>query len=150
MSPVPLSSPKLRRLVKNALIGATGDAAPKPAQLAAAFDLLCDRLRARLRPLFGSNSIGALFTRALHVATPEFPWLADLLSTDGEACSLKGLERISDKVNGDALAEGLAAVLAHEIGLLSEFIGEDLVMPLVQAAWETTTLGAAWIEGNHE
>jgi hypothetical protein len=31
--------------------------------------------------------------------------------------------------------EGLAAVLAHKIGLLNTFVGEDLVLPLVQQAW---------------
>ena len=35
----------------------------------------------------------------------------------------------------DTLEEGLAAVLAHNIGLLSAFVGEDLVLPLVQQAW---------------
>jgi hypothetical protein len=35
----------------------------------------------------------------------------------------------------DRLEEGLAAVLAHNIGLLVAFVGEDLVLPLVQQAW---------------
>jgi hypothetical protein len=35
----------------------------------------------------------------------------------------------------DRFAEGLATVLAHNIGLLSTFVGEDLVLPLVQEAW---------------
>jgi hypothetical protein len=147
---VPLSSPKLRRLVKNALIAAGGDATPTLAQLAPAFDLLCDRLRSQLRPLFGGTATAALFARALHLATSEFPWLADLVSTDGEVVSRPVLERIGDSIDRDTLAEGFAAVLAHEIGLLSVFIGEDFVMPLVQAAWETTTLGAPRIEGDHE
>ena len=37
----------------------------------------------------------------------------------------------------DRLQEGLAAVLAHNIALLSAFVGEDLVLPLVQQAWST-------------
>ena len=36
------------------------------------------------------------------------------------------------------LVEGLATVLAQNIGLLSTFVGEDLVLPLVQEAWSIT------------
>jgi hypothetical protein len=145
-----LSSPRVRRFVVHALVGATGEAAPDRAQLASAFDVLCERLRARLHPLFGPTAIAALFARALHVATAEFPWLSSAVPRDGERCSLEGLERVSADIELAALAEGLAAVLAHDIGLLSAFIGEDFVMPLVQAAWEMTSAGPAQIEGNHE
>jgi hypothetical protein len=134
----------------HALLGVIGDTAPDRAQLASSFDLLCDRLRARLNPLFGPTAIAALFARALHVATAEFPWLAEVVLKDGERCSLAGLERVSGEIKHEALTEGLAAVLAHEIGLLSAFIGEDFVIPLVQAAWETTSIGPARIEGVHE
>jgi hypothetical protein len=145
-----LSSPKLRRFVMHALIGATGEPAPDPTQLASAFDLLCDRLRGQLHPLFGPAAIAALFARALHVAMAEFPWLSNVVPKDGERCSLEALEHVSGDITREALAEGLAAVLAHDIGLLSAFIGEDFVMPLVQAAWETTSIGPARIEGDHE
>jgi hypothetical protein len=147
---MPLSSPKLRRFVKQALVGATGRTAPDQAQLVSSFDLLCERLRARLHPLLGQPAVAALFARALHVATAEFPWLADVVPKDGERCSPEGLERVSGGIDRDALQEGLAAVLAHKMGLLSAFIGEDFVMPLVQAAWETTLIGPARIEGDHE
>jgi hypothetical protein len=146
---MPLSSPKLRRFVRRALVGATGQAAPDKVQLASAFDLLCERLRARLHPLFGPTAIAALFARAVHVATAEFPWLADAVPKDGERCSLEGLERVGEIESG-AIEAGLAAVLAYEIGLLSAFIGDDFVMPLVQAAWETTSIEPARIEGDHE
>jgi hypothetical protein len=145
-----LSSPKLRRFVQHALTTVGGAAAPDRAQLASSFDILCDRLRARLHPVFGPTAIAALLVRALHVATAEFPWLANVVAKDGERCSLEGLERASAEIELEALHAGLAAVLAHEIGLLSAFIGEDFVMPLVQAAWETTSVGPAQIEGDHD
>lgn len=144
-----LSTAKLRRFVRRALVDATGQTAPDKAQLASSFDLLCERLRARLHPLFGPTAIAALFARALHVATAEFPWLTDAVPKDGARCSLEGLERVG-QIERSALEDGLATVLAHNIGLLSAFIGEDFVMPLVQAAWETTWSGAAQIEGDHE
>lgn len=145
-----LSSPKLQRFARQALLAATGQAAPDQAQLASSFNLLCDRLRARLHPLFGPTAIAALFARSLHVATAEFPWLSDVVPKHGERCSLEGLERVGAALEREVLAEGLAALLAHDIGLLSAFIGEDFVMPLVQAAWETTPIGPASIEGDHD
>jgi hypothetical protein len=147
---MPLSSPKLRRFVHHALTGVGGSAVPDRALLASSFDVLCDRLRARLHPVFGATAIAALFVRALHVATAEFPWLADVVAKDGERCSIEGLERVGPEIELAAIHAGFAAVLAHEIGLLSAFIGEDFVMPLVEAAWGTTSIGPARIEGDHD
>jgi hypothetical protein len=147
---MPLSSPKLRRFVTHALVAASGATAPDQAQLVSSFNLLCDRLRARLHALFGPTAIAALFARALHVATAEFPWLAAAVLKDGERCSLEGLERVGAAIERDAVEEGLATVLADTIGLLTTFIGDDFVMPLVQAAWETASIGPTRIEGDHE
>jgi hypothetical protein len=104
-----------------------------------------------LDPLFGRTAVAALFARALHVATAEFPWLADVVPKNGERCSLAGLERVSAGIGRDVLVEGLAAVLAHDIGLLSALIGEDFVMPLVQSAWGAASPHTpARIEGDYE
>jgi hypothetical protein len=145
-----MSSPKLRRFVRHALVAATGVADPDRAQLLSAFDMLCDQLRARLHPMFGTPAVAGLFARAHRVAASEFPWLADVVPRDGERCSLEGLETVSGHVEADTMADGLAAVLAHDIGLLSTFIGDDLVMPLVQEAWGAASLGErpARTEGN--
>jgi hypothetical protein len=145
-----MSSPKLRRFVRQALVAATGVADPDRAQLASAFDMLCDRLRARLHPMFGAAAVAALFARAHRVATSEFPWLSDVVPADGERCSLEGLETVRGHIAADTMADGLVALLAHDIGLLSTFIGDDLVMPLVQEAWGAASLGEgpARTEGN--
>src|SRR3954454_15323587 len=111
---MPLSSPKLRRLAEHALTSVAGAAAQNRAQLASSFDLLCDRLRARLQPVFGPTAIAALFVRAIHVATAEFPWLADVVAKDGERCSIEGLGAVSPDIALDTIHAGLAAVLAHE------------------------------------
>jgi hypothetical protein len=145
-----MSSPKLRRFARHALVAATGATAPDPAQLASAFDVLCERLRMRLHPMFGTAAIAALFARSHRVATSDFPWLANVVPKDGERCSLDGLETVSRHLEPETMAEGLAAVLAHDIELLSTFIGDDLVMPLVQEAWGTASVSdrSARTEGN--
>src|SRR4051812_19010491 len=116
-----LSPPTLRRFVRHALVAATGVSDPSRAQLASAFDVLCEQLRVRLRPLFGATAISALFARALQLATGEFPWLTKVVPKGGERCSLEALALQNDALPPASLVEGLAAVLAHDIGLLATF-----------------------------
>jgi hypothetical protein len=129
--------PQIREFVLRALAqhGASSDST----HIASAFDVLCERLRARLQPLFGKAATEALFGRALQVATAEFSWLGALIPRGTEQCAPDELARLRDQLNEDELRRGLAAVLAYDIALLSEFVGSDLVMPLVQEAW---SLGA--------
>jgi hypothetical protein len=129
-----LSPPSLRRFVRRALVDATGAASPDRAQLASAFDLLCERLHRQLQPLFGTTAVSALFVRALHVATADFPWLRDLVRNESNPCVGDRIA-LAERPDIETLQEGLAAVLAHNIGLLNTFVGEDLVLPLVQQAW---------------
>jgi hypothetical protein len=103
-----LTSPKLRRLVRLALVAATGEANPNRTQLASAFDLLCERLRARLQPLFGTTAIAALFARAVHLASADFPWLPEVVPSDGR-CSVEALEAATETVPPRSIEEGLAA-----------------------------------------
>jgi hypothetical protein len=146
---MPTPSPLLR-FVRQALIAAAGPASPDRAQLALAFDALCDALRRRLHPLFGSAAIFALFARARHVAAAEFSWLADVMPKDHHRCSLDGLERASAALEPEAIADGLAAILTHEIALLAALIGEDFVLPLVQEAWAELSPGAATTRSEDE
>jgi hypothetical protein len=129
-----LSPHPLRRFVRRALVDATGTASPDRAQLASAFDMLCERLRRQLQPLFGATAVNALFVRALHVATVEFPWLRDLVRNEQNPCAADRIASVPEP-GIETVEAGLAALLAHNIGLLSTFVGEDLVLPLVQQAW---------------
>ena len=139
-----LSPPTLRRFVRRALVDATGAALPDQAQLASAFDLMCARLHRQLQTLFGSTAVDALFLRALHVATVDFPWLREVVGNGGDPCATGRMASV-ETFESDTLQEGLAAVLAHDIALLSALVGEDLVMPLVQQAWGVS--GASGKEG---
>lgn len=129
-----LSPPSLRRFVRRALVDASGAAAPDRAQLAAAFDQLCGRLRRQLLSVFGTTAVSALFARAVHLATGEFSWLGELVVDNHDRCVRDRIASVGE-LDIETLEEGLAAVLAHNIGLLNAFVGEDLVLPLVQHAW---------------
>ena len=142
---MPLHSPSLRRFVRRALVDATGVTDPDRAQLASAFDTLCQRLRNRLQPLFGTAAVGALFVRSVHVAAGEHPWLAEIVPKGQDSCSADAIATLGS-LDVNTLQEGLAAVLAYKIGLLSAFVGEDLVLPLVQQAWGVS--GASGREGD--
>lgn len=137
---MPNRSPELHRFVTLALIATTGVPVPDPAQLATAYDVLCERLRARLDAMFGADATTALFARAHRLALSEFAWLADLLPNDNGGCSRDRLNSIAAEIGPHQMAEGLAAVLAHNIGLLSTFVGDDLIMPLVRDAWGPASL----------
>lgn len=108
------------------------------ARLAHAFAALCDRLRHRLEPLIGSNGVRALFGRALHLARPDFPWLASARLTAEPGCALQHVVDAAHDVDVRLVGEGLAAILAHDLSLLFQFIGEDLALPLVETAWPET------------
>jgi hypothetical protein len=139
-----LSPHSLRRFVRRALVDATGAASPDRAQLASAFNMLCERLRRQLQPLFGRTAVSALFVRAVHVATVDFLWLRELVRNDGDPCDSERMASV-EELEINTLEKGLTAVLAHNIELLNGFVGEDLVLPLVQQAWGVSD--APGIEG---
>lgn len=138
-----LSSPQLRQFAEHTLAGATGAVSPDLAQLAIAFDTLSERLATVLQPLFGTMAAEALLARARHVAAAEFPWLADIVPKDSERCSTDAVHAHAAHLTPARMQQGLAAVLAQEIGMLSALIGDDLVMPLVQRAWGTPPVGTS-------
>jgi hypothetical protein len=138
-------SPSLRRFVRRALVDATGEPQPDPAQLASAFDTLCQRLRERLQPVFGSAAVSALFVRSVHVAAAEFPWIRDAWPNNEGRCAVENLGSV-ERLDVSTLEEGLSVVLTVKIALLVAFVGEDVVMPLVQQAWGV--VDASRTEGN--
>jgi hypothetical protein len=130
---MPLHSSSLRRFVRRALVDATGVPKPDRAQLASAFATLSQRLRGRLQSWFGTTAISALFARSVHLAAGEYPWVAGIVADAEESFSVERIATL-ETVDANTVEEGFAAILAHNIGLLSAFVGEDLVLPLVQEA----------------
>jgi hypothetical protein len=130
-----MSSPNLRRFVHDTLTATTDVATPDALEVGAGYGVLCAALKARLHPVFGAVATSALFARAVHVTAAEFAWLPDLLPDVADTCSVEGLQRLAGTVEPRDVQAGLAAILARVIGLLSEFVGEDVVMPLVTEAW---------------
>jgi hypothetical protein len=129
------SSNRYRQFARGALVKTANSAAPTHSQLITAFQTLRERLARTLTPVFGSMAVDALFDRSRHLATDEYPWLAELMPDRGG----KAIDpsKVAVLAAIDALQDGFAAMLAHDIGLLVALVGEDFIMPLTHKAWGT-------------
>jgi len=93
----------------------------------------CARLRPHLAVLMGNAGYTALVGRALSLASAEAQWLEQVhLQPDG---TLVAPAEPANPVQPEQLAEGGGALVIQLLGLLVEFIGEDLTAYLVQEAW---------------
>jgi len=123
----------------------------EPAALAEAAERADARLRGRLASLIGQTGYTTLVARAVRLAQAEVPALervtVDALATGAEG-GLHGVREFA-RASGDAGAAeaGLSAILAHVIGLLVTFIGEDLALRLIRDAWPELPDGQGEAEG---
>lgn len=90
-----------------------------------------EKLRRPISMLAGVTGFRALLTRALNLAKAQAPALAGVqVKPDGT------LDWDADSALGNGETEDAGAVLiAHLLGLLSNFIGETLTLRLLHDAW---------------
>lgn len=118
--------------------------AAAPRDMAAVAEQGCARLRAVLTRWIGSEGYRALVDRALAQTRAEHP-------------AIEGLQLEGEDVEGFAVAigvhsaaevrEGILALVARLIDLLSRLIGEDMATRLVEQAWAGDARPAASSEG---
>ena len=102
------------------------------AQPTAAF-LLDEKLRPHLAALMGKGGFSALLSRALALAKLEVPWLRAVhFKADN---SLEVPEKLDDQIDPEKLFEGRVVLLAQLLGLLVDFVGENLTLRLVREVW---------------
>jgi hypothetical protein len=147
---MPEMPPAAQVLARRVLRHETGGRA-EPAALAEAAERADARLRGRLAGLIGQTGYTSLVARAVRLAQAEVPALervtVDALATGVEG-SLHGVREFA-RASGDAGAAeaGLSTILAHVIGLLGTFIGEDLALRLIHDAWPELPDGQGESEG---
>ncbi len=109
----------------------------EPEALAQAAERADARLKSRLGSLIGQTGYTILVARAVRLARAEVPTLEGVAVDTGAEGGLQGVRAFALANDGDprAAEAGLTAILAHVIGLLSTFIGEDLALRLVREAW---------------
>ena len=111
----------------------------KPRSETAAFHV-SEKLRHLLSTLLGAAGFRALLARALHLATAEVPELRPVeIKTDG---SLAGLSKVARDARGTQLAKGEVLLITELLALLDTFIGEALMLRLVEDVWPKATLDA--------
>lgn len=121
----------VRRLLTLEAVGSQDQEA-----LVAAAERVLDRLRAHLSQRIGQEGFRTLLSRALALTTAQFPHLRTVrVAEDG---SLVGLRRAAvatqetrDDVSQQDTVEGVVALVAHLLGLLFTFIGEDLTLRIL-------------------
>ena len=96
-----------------------------------------EKLRQHLAKLIGIAGFQSRLARSLVLAKPEALWLLSVrVGSDGT------LEEIheGDPPSEALVAEGYTALLAQFLALLVTFIGESLMLRLVQEIWPTVRL----------
>ena len=94
---------------------------------------VCAKLRPQLATLMGNTGIHALLSRALARAMTEVPSLRAVeVGADG---SLVAADKTGMQAAPAELARGDAALAAQLLGLLVDFIGENLMQRIVCEAW---------------
>ncbi|MDB6133273.1 MAG: hypothetical protein JWM59_1516 [Verrucomicrobiales bacterium] len=103
----------------------------------AAFSV-CERLGPRLTALVGHGGFHALLARVLSLTQAEAPaLLAVRVSADG---SWEGVDELEALAESGGIAGGGVILVAHLLGLLEAFIGENLTLRLVRETWPGLSL----------
>ncbi len=103
-----------------------------PEEMAAAAEQGCARLRAVLTRWIGSDGYRALVDRALEQARAEHPAIAGLQCQAGD---VQGVAAAVGEHGAAEVREGILALVARLIDLLSRLIGEEMATRLVEQAW---------------
>jgi hypothetical protein len=107
------------------------------AKAQAAFPV-CEKLRAPLATLMGSAGFNALLARALARATTEVPSLR-AVQVNADGC-LEVVDRPALQSDAKALSRDSVVLVAQLLGLLVDFIGENLTLRIVRDAWPKVSL----------
>lgn len=127
-------SEALRAAIRTTLARLAGDAADARAIADATF-VLGQQLAARLAPIIGVGGVEALFGRALHLTSRDFPWLV-MAEEQGNGTALLGgvKARLAARERSLASAASCALLLTFT-ELLNSLIGESLTECLLAPVW---------------
>jgi hypothetical protein len=125
------------RTAAERILGLESAAGKRGAARSPAAAVVCERLRRVLSTLLGAAGFRALLSRAVTLAKAEVPELrAVAVQLDGSLARLS----LDDGLGGDELADGEVVLVAHILGLLVTFVGEALMLRLVNEAWPKVRL----------
>jgi hypothetical protein len=126
--------PKLRAFAVRLIAGEAKGKNASGTKKTAAFHVL-EKLRPPLATLMGSTGVRGLILRALTLAGAENPCLRGVqVKADG------ALDGFGATESPEEMAEGSVILVAHLLGLLVAFIGENLTLRLLDEAWPELSL----------
>lgn len=97
-----------------------------------------EKMRPHLVTLMGNAGFRALLSRALALASKDFPPMREvIIQADG---SMDGLTQIEAELSPKEVLENRVNVLAQLFGLLVAFIGANLTLSLIRESWSNVTL----------
>lgn len=124
--------PRMRDFAERLIACETRENKSFGTKIPAAFPV-CEKLRSHLANLMGNTGFHALLSRALARAEADVPSLRAMqVKADG---SLARLDKLGVQASPEELAKGSVVLVAHLLGLLVAFIGEDLTLRLVREVW---------------
>jgi hypothetical protein len=130
-------SPQMRIFAKRLILCEANHSKLAQTKTSDAFAVF-EKLRPQLAILMGNGGFRALLSRALALAVAEVPWLRAVnVKPDGV---LGGLEELPGHLDLDNIFEGRVVLLAHLLGLMVAFIGENLTLRLVREVWPKARL----------
>ena len=122
----------MRNIAERLIAHETSESESSGTKTGATFSV-CEKLRPHLATLMGSTGYRALLSRALARAEAEVPSLrAVQVDADG---SITGFDKLEARAAPDELAKAPVALVVQLFGLLSAFIGEDLMLHIVRDVW---------------
>ena len=107
---------------------------PNALDIAASTVALWRRIADQLTPVIGARGVEALFSRALHLATPAFPWLEE--PPRPGAAPIETLRAQLEGHEAAVSAEAGCSVLVTFIELLGTLIGPPLSQRLLEPVWD--------------
>ena len=101
-----------------------------------------EAMRVRLSLVLGNAGYSTLLARAIELARPAFPWIAEVSPDRTGSLSGRLKAAVHEKDPAEA-ARAFAAVVARFTGLLTTFIGMDLTNRLLESVWQEWEAGNA-------
>ncbi|MDQ3118839.1 MAG: hypothetical protein M3Q89_04620 [Verrucomicrobiota bacterium] len=137
------ATPQMRELSQRLIAYEARENKSPPTGISAIFRV-CDKLRSHLGLLLGNSGFRALLSRALVLSHREVPWLSAVQTKpDG---LLDGLDEAAAQVGVDEMDQGSVVLVTQLLGLLMNFIGEDLTLRMVRELWPKLSLNNAVFE----
>lgn len=94
------------------------------------------RMAAQLVPVIGERGVEVLLTRALHLTSAAFPWLASAGERGEMAATLASIRAALERQDDAVAAEASCALLVTFTEVLTTLIGEPLTERLLGPVWE--------------